>query len=170
MITLFTCLACGRKQERFRRDKIFCNRKCKDYYAGKTPEKRKYFREHNRLKNQLSLGYKESLGYKGEREAIKLLKGSFKNYSNGVLADLTWKDKRIEVKTANKNKKNLWHFFTKKQLGKTDYFMFFCKENGLTKHIFFVPSSLIKSSDIMITEKNIGYYLNYQFEGGVKNI
>lgn len=104
------------------------------------------------------------MGFKGELEAKKLLKGSYKNYSNGFIADLTWGNKRIEVKTANKNKtSNNWRFYCKKQLGKTDYFLFICKEVGLTKHIFFVPANLIKKNDITIGKKNINFYLKFLF-------
>lgn len=161
MFRYFNCLKCSAKVGTYRNVQKYCSRDCKDYVNHKTPKSKEYARIHQRSKYE---GSRTSLGYLGELEAISIKKGARKLYRRGE-PDLIWKNKKIEVKTANYIKTG-WKFWCKRQVGLADYFMLICKKDGLTKHIFFMPGNTVDKNTIYIGNETITNFLKYSMKGG----
>lgn len=106
-----------------------------------------------------------SLGYRGEEEANNLLKGSKRQERNK--ADLMWQGKRIEVKTAKPtrslgHKKDWWKFLLYKQKGKTDYFLFICKDKEeRTICIFLIPDKDLEKNNFCFSMDKLNIYKKY---------
>ena len=126
-----------------------------------------YFREYQR-KRLKKLGIKVGigLGWKGEQEAINILKGSNK-YTRQI--DLIWKDKLVDVKTAKPScSKGIWYwkFLLYKQKGIVDFFLFICKDlEEKTKHILLIPDKDIKKNNFSIPLRKEKDYLKYLLKG-----
>lgn len=138
-------------------------------------KRRKYFREYRRIHPQLYI-YKESnfepsLGRLGEKIAFNTLEGSVKIIHP---ADLLWKGKLVEVKTARKIlvdtqlngirkkcKTYRWKFCLS-QLRKVDLFFIICKDlDDRVQYVFLIPDGDLKVRNLSITENNILKYSKY---------
>lgn len=137
--------------------------KQKEYDLKRYPFRKKYWKEYRKEHKYKSKG--QSLGYKGEEIALKLLVGSKRIYHP---SDLEWVGKKIEVKTSirylqpGKNTTTYrWKFYLK-QKGKVDLFFLICEdETEKVKYIFLIPDKDINVRNLSIPESKISKYSKY---------
>ncbi len=150
----------------------------------RSSKRREYFKKYRRLHPRNSKAFNKSIkssyishgtsvGYKGEIEALSILKGSKRIFKP---CDLEWKGKLVDVKTGIKHlyvNKHVngdrvsgntykWKFLLSKQKGKVDYFLVICKDlDERIEHIFLIPDKEIEVKNLSIPEKNIHKYSKY---------
>ncbi len=122
-----------------------------------------YFRIHNFEKRKIGtekIGH--GIGYLGEIEALNILRKGIRNDDRRGI-DVLWGNKTVEVKTSSFSQKGGgWKFFTKRQVGKCDLFLFICKnELKQTKYIFLIPSNKIDKNSFNIQLKSLSLFLKY---------
>lgn len=138
---------------------------------NRSKNRREYFRIYRRThpsKNPNKYKYEhygQSIGYKSEIEAIKILVGSKRIMRP---CDLEWEGKLVDVKTAIKRKGKgrntyTWNFLLKKQKGKIDLFLILCRdEKERIEHIFLIPDKDLKVNNLSISERKINKYMKYK--------
>lgn len=113
---------------------------------ARSKRRREYFLEYRKTHPSKSC-YKRSFkgfGSLGEIIGLKIFEGSVLVRRPNF--DITWKDKKIEIKIATlQNKRNRWTFSTGRQKGKTDYFLLIGmdKDRKNIVKIYFIPDNVM---------------------------
>lgn len=138
--------------------------KQKEYDKSRYSSRIQYWKNYRKLHPIKYNSHGESLGYKGEELALKVLVGSKRIFRP---SDLEWKGKRVEVKTSIKysmpDTKNFrWKFYLNRQVGKVDLFLLICEDKDKkVEYIFLIPEKEITVKNLSIAESKIYKYSRF---------
>ena len=149
----------------------------KETWGEKAQERSKrrleYFKKYR--KNHYKKRF-NGFGSKGELIALKIFKDAILLRKSGF--DLIWQNERIEVKISHFQKLGGgtstswgWAFHTRRQKGKTDYFLLICLNQKLIiEKIYFIPDNLIPNTLRVDINKNGKRFEKYKLRGGERNM